>query len=102
MALESEFDFEFNLDVAFEFKSEFEIALEFEIDIEFEFEFEFACALEFESKELTFGPISIPTGVQLALKDPLERSPKPPHLPTGECAQRHPGKRPKKTTLGNK
>ena len=95
-------ELEFVLEIEFEFKSEFEIDLEFEIEFQFKFEIalelEFAFALEFRFKKLTFGPVSIPRSLKFALRDLLDRSPEPPHSPTGECAQRHPGKGPKKTT----
>ena len=47
LALESEFEIEFVLEIEFEFKSEFEIDLEFEIEIECQFEFEIELELEF-------------------------------------------------------
>ena len=78
-----------------------EFELELELALESELEFEFAFALEFGLEELTFGPISIPTGVQFALRHTLERSPEPPQSPTGECAPRHPGETPKRITLMN-
>ena len=82
---------EFELEFKFKFELDFEFEFAFEIEFEIELEFEFAVALECRFKELTFGPISIPTGVPFALRDLLDRSPEPPHSPTGECAQRHPG-----------
>ena len=105
--MESGVEFEFILGIEFKFKSEFEIDLEVEIEIEFQFKFEielelaFAFALEFGFKKLTFGPISIPRSLKFALRDLLDRSPWPPHSPTGECARRHPGKGPKKITLSS-
>ena len=106
--MESKLEFEIVLEIEFEFKSEFEIDLEFEIQIELQFKFEieleleFAFALEFGFKKLPFGPISIPTSLKFALRDLLDRSPGPPHSPTGECARRHPGKGPKMTPLSDK
>ena len=105
--MESGVELDFVLEIEFELKTECEIDLEFEIEIEFQFKFEielelaFAFALEFRFKKLTFGPISIPRSLKFALRDLLDRSPGPPHSPTGECARRHPGGRPKKTPLVN-
>ncbi len=87
-----EFEFEF------EFEIEFGMRIEFQFEFEIELEFEFAFALEFGFKKLTFGPISSPTSLKFALRDLLDRAPEPPQSPTGECAQWHPGKGPKKTT----
>ena len=105
--MESGVELEFVLEIEFELKTECEIDLEVEIEIEFLFKFEieleleFACALEFGFRKLTFRPISIPRSLKFALRDLLDRSPWPPDSPTGECARRHPGKGPKKTTLSN-
>ncbi len=77
LALESELDFS----VEFESEFEFEFALESDFEFELVFEFEFEFELKFGFEELTCGPISIHTGVQFALKDPLERSPEPPSRP---------------------
>ena len=88
----------------FEFEFELVVEIEFEFEIEFgiELEFEFVFELKFGLKEPTScAPISIHTGVQFALKDPLDRSPEPPQSPTGECAQRHPRETRKSTTLSN-
>ena len=105
--MESGVELEFVLEIEFEFKAGFEIDLEFEIEIEFQFKFEiereleFAFALEFGFQKLTFGSISIPRSLKFALRDLLDRYPEPPQSPTGECAKRHPGGRPKKTPLVN-
>ena len=58
--IESEFEFGFEI--------EFEIVIGIESEFEIALEFELGAALEFGFKELTFGPISIPTGVQFALR----------------------------------
>ena len=106
LALESGVELEFVLEIEFEFKAGFEIDLEIEVEFQFKFEIEleleFAFALEFGFKKLTFGPISIPRSLKFALRDLLDRSPGPPHSPTGECARRHPGKGPKMTPFINK
>ena len=102
-----ESEFEFVLEIEFEFKSEFEIDLEVVSEIEFQLKFEielelaFAFALEFGFNKPTFGPISIPRSLKFALRDLLDRSPGPPHSPTGECARRHPGKGPKMITFSS-
>ena len=107
-SLETGVDLEFVLEIEFEFVIESEFQFKFEIERELEFAF----ALEFGFQKLTFGSISIPRSLKFALRDLLDRSPWPPHSPTGECARRHPGrgpkmtrrhpgKGPKKTTLSN-
>ena len=68
--LEIEFELELVLEVKFEFTSEFEIDLEFEFEIAIELEFELAVALNSRHKAFAFGPISTPTGVQFAPRDP--------------------------------
>ena len=105
--MESGVELEFVLEIEFEFKAGFEIDLEFVIEIEFQFKFEialeleFAFALEFGFKELTFGPISIPTGVPFALRHP----PKRPrisharHLPLGVRGAGGDGQATEKTSL---